>query len=608
MLSSWAGWGWALERRRGLRSGVVMRRRGWMGMIALGALLGLAACGPERSGGDDDENNAAANNAAANNATPAPRELCSLAAPTGECPSGYGCLDGACVGLGLFCSAALPAGECAFGSRCVDGACFEEAQLCGAQNPIGVCPESQFCNEGFCTTREPCGPGEPSGSCGPGEVCFMGACTAREAVCGPFNTERGACLPGLVCLEGACHLEAALCSLEERGGRCPPGEACSGGECLPIGEACSLVNPAGACANGFDCFEGFCRDEAELCSPANPSGFCALGRSCIAGECREQTQSCSTTVFDGLCPEGLTCSAGQCVGPVACGADFPHGVCADGETCLCNVGTGLSFCSSDQLPGDASGDQRRALDRANALRNSVGLWSLRMDARINAATSAHADYLVYEANEAHDQTRTDSPYYTGAKFWDRLEAAGYTGAPFSEVIAYSGDPVAAVDGLVATVYHREPFFDPYALELGYGGATGPNGSADVINFGAAPSSCVDPILVVYPPNGATAVDVSWDGLESPLPPPPPGGYPSGPVISVHGTDALQIETHRILLGDAELEHTHLTAQNDPNGSIGQNHYFLYPHKPLRAGTEYIVEVTGTHGASPFHLRWSFRTK
>lgn len=609
----------------GVSTPMVARSLAWR-MAVLGSVVGVlavfVACGPDRGGRDDDNDgetnngtNNATNNGGSNNGDVTPQAACSLEAPAGECPRGYTCLDGSCVSLGLVCTEGFPQGECAFGERCVDGVCWEEAQLCGAENDIGVCPTGEFCNQGFCTTREPCGPGQPSGSCPSGEVCFMGACRARGEICGPDNRDDGECAPGLACLQGVCHPEGSLCGPEQRGGRCAPGLTCSGGECLTIGEACTLGNPDGACAGGYGCFEGFCRDEAELCSASNPAGFCANRLSCIDGECRPQTRDCSYTVFDGLCPDGLVCSAGHCQGPVGCDDVFYFGSCPDGQTCLCDAHeNGVAACRSCGRCSDAweasgaSTDQRRAIERTNELRNAIGMWSINQDPKINDATQAHAEYIVNEANEAHDQFQTDSPWFTGAHFWERMSAAGYTGQPFSEVIAYTGDPVGAVDGLIATVYHREPFFDPYALEMGYGGAIGPNGAADVINFGLASNACVEPILVVFPPHGAKDVPRSWDGLESPTPPAPPGGYPSGPILSVHGSDALVIETHRILIGDSEVEHTHLTSDNDPNGAIGSNHYFLYPHKPLRSNTEYLVDVTGRHGGQPFHLRWTFETE
>jgi uncharacterized protein YkwD len=292
---------------------------------------------------------------------------------------------------------------------------------------------------------------------------------------------------------------------------------------------------------------------------------------------------------------------------VSCDAVFTFGTCPDEETCLCSRPRAAA-CSADYAPSSASPAQKRAVERANELRNSIGLWSISEHAQINAAAQAHADYIAFAFNEGHDETHGESSYYTGAAFWDRMDAAGYAGQPMSEVISYINDPVAAVDGLIATVYHREPFFDPYALEMGYGGASGPSGRTDVINFGGTSTLCETDVLVVFPPNGAVGVPTSWDGMESPTPPAPPFGYPSGPIISVHGSADLSIDEHKILLGDAEVPHTELTSSNDPNGAVGAGHYFLYPHVPLRSRTAYKMIVTGQHGGAAFHLRWSFTTE
>lgn len=534
-------------------------------------------------------------------------EHCGLDFPEGACPQGQTCLDGACVSLGLVCSPAQPDGLCTHGGRCVNGGCWGADQYCSSQTPVGVCPEGQFCNQGVCTTRNGCGSEDPHGACGPGETCFEAACRPVTDFCGADNPS-GACDQGLICLEASCVPEDFLCGAEQRAGRCPRGETCSGGECLAIDEACSLANPGGACGGGFDCLEGACRDPAELCSPTNPFGFCAEGLSCVDGQCVEQNQTCSPQVPDGLCPDGMVCSAGHCHGQVACDNTFAFGDCATGETCLCGAGEQAPVsCSAGYAPDDATSEQRRAIERTNELRNSIGLWSITEHPRINEAAQAHADYLVNESNEGHNQTNTASPYFTGERFWERMEAADYNGSAFSEVIAYIGDAERAVDELVATVYHREPFFSPHALELGYGGAVGPRGAADVINFGRAQALCRTPTLVVYPPHGAVDVPTSWDGLENPTPPAPSNGYPSGPIISVHGSEALTIDEHHITLGDSELPHTHLTAENDPNGSVGQEHYFLYTDAPLLPATTYNVLVTGRHAGKSFRLQWSFTT-
>ena len=545
------------------------------------------------------------------------RAACGPDDSEGECSRGYDCLDSACVALGLLCSESQPEGECKFGQQCVGGLCWGEDRLCTPNNPLpGACPDGQLCQNGTCQTRSPCGPGEVHGACDSGFVCFEGDCLPLSDFCGPENPFEGSCPGNQICLEGACHVADNLCSPDARGGRCPAGETCAAGECISINEACSLANPEGTCAGIATCVDGICRNPDELCSSSNPYGFCPDGLSCVSGTCQVQTQICSYSVFDGVCPDNMVCSAGHCHGSVPCDENNFWGSCGDQGTCLCSVHLSSAggacgscgICSPDSYPINASVDQIRAIQRTNELRNSIGLWSINQDPEINVAATNHAEYLVNVGlDEAHDENQPDSEFFTGAKFWERMTDAGYTGQAFSEVIAFVPDPVDGVDGLIATVYHREPFFDPNALEMGYGGVTGPHGSANVINFGAAGASCKSPIVVVFPPHNAIDVPVSWDGREHPTPPAPPGGYPSGPILSVHGSGALNVMSAKILLGETELVHTTLSAANDPNGAVGSNHFFLYTHDTLRPNTVYDVEVTGTHAGQTMNLRWSFTT-
>lgn len=526
-------------------------------------------------------------------------------------------MDGACVDLGLICAPSLPDGECPFGERCVQGECWSDAQVCSAANTIGVCPDGQYCNLGVCTSRGECSAGNPTGECAPGEQCFEATCTPNGDVCGPDNPNDGACVGGLACLEGVCHRQEALCSPEQRLGRCPSGETCAGGECMAQEVACGPANVQGVCASGTACVDGLCLSDADLCGPDNPRGYCSVGLSCLGGACVEQTEACSYDIPDGLCGPGQICAAGHCQGPAdPCNATTVWGACPSGQTCLCDAhinGGGAcgtcGICSDAYLPSSASQDQRVAVERTNALRNAIGLWSIAEDPEINDAAQGHADYLVnVSPSHAHVQQDSGSRHFTGAQFWERMENAGYGGSPMSEVISYTGSAERSVDELVATVYHRIPFFDPLALEMGFGGATGPQGSAEVINFGRADSLCREPVLVVWPPAGADDVPTSWDGRENPTPPAPPEGYPSGPIISMHGSDWITLETHAVLLGSNAIDHTLLTAETDPNGSVGPNQVFLYTHRPLRSKTTYTVLLTGEHAGEPFYMRWSFTTE
>lgn len=113
-------------------------------------------------------------------------------------------------------------------------------------------------------------------------------------------------------------------------------------------------------------------------------------------------------------------------------------------------------------------------------------------------------------------------------------------------------------------------------------------------------------VTVYPAPGAVDVPPAWDGNEVPQPQAPPGGYPSGPVISVQQQDyQLEIGDGRITVhgSDVPLPATlllHTKDTNLPKGTVG-----LIPHKPLAAQTTYTVTFTDAVGEVV--AEWPFTT-
>src|SRR5436309_2528307 len=101
-----------------------------------------------------------------------------------------------------------------------------------------------------------------------------------------------------------------------------------------------------------------------------------------------------------------------------------------------------------------------ALARANEFRARAGLPPLQGDAAITTATQNHANY--YALNHAdppaianpHNEV-AGKPGFTGVNFWDRLQAAGFSGNATAEVMHFLGDPRASVNGWMASVFHRQ---------------------------------------------------------------------------------------------------------------------------------------------------------
>jgi len=269
-------------------------------------------------------------------------------------------------------------------------------------------------------------------------------------------------------------------------------------------------------------------------------------------------------------------------------------------------------------PEDVSYMQRQALYWVNTFRVRAGLAPLDQEASLNAASTGHANFILQNGDlyleqglSVHEQD-PERPGYFGARFWDRFEVTGYNGKPFREVIAYHSQASTAIAHWMETVYHRLPIIHPNAQHIGYGEAHLVNDRVNVLDIGAGNGWA--PILpggIVWPPDGATQVALSWDGLESPQPPIPPSGFPSGPVVTLtfpSGTD-FAIAEHSItdsVTGD-ELPHMFLTPANDEN-LAEESSVALYSHNALLPARTYTVRLKGVVQGAVYERQWSFTTR
>jgi uncharacterized protein YkwD len=206
------------------------------------------------------------------------------------------------------------------------------------------------------------------------------------------------------------------------------------------------------------------------------------------------------------------------------------------------------------VPGNLTAEQVKAINRTNWYRQLAGLPLVDMIGALNTSCQAHADYYILHFEEyksgkiqggSHKESSDYPEGFTGTTFSDRCKAAGYKGSPGFEVIAFLGDGTKSVDSWMETVYHRIPFMSPDMIHAGYGG-NGGGPSIDVMNFGRASGD--KSLIILYPVPGQIDVPRSWNGLEGPQPPPPPNGYPSGSVISIHTARGapLSISTHELI--------------------------------------------------------------
>lgn len=321
--------------------------------------------------------------------------------------------------------------------------------------------------------------------------------------------------------------------------------------------------------------------------------------------------SCNLPDLDvgAVVPNGLPAAGGEAVSGGK--ADDPQSL-PDGDPA-----PDQALATAAEASVDADDETDEAVAFLNGLRARAGLASVQMDTAATQGAQWHADYLwlnrdVETSLSAHEEDGALAGF-SGVHYWERLEAAGVDLAvqpALGEVIATHPRAVSAVQHWMETAYHRLPLLAPEATAVGYGHVVSAGYATNVMDLVARPASESRwPPIVLYPPPEESGVRPWWDGLESPRPPAPPGGFPSGPVISVsslHGVE-IAVDEHTLQSADGvSIPHVFLTAENDPNLDRASA-VVLYANAPLAPGKRYVVHVAGTAGGVGFDETWSFET-
>jgi uncharacterized protein YkwD len=256
---------------------------------------------------------------------------------------------------------------------------------------------------------------------------------------------------------------------------------------------------------------------------------------------------------------------------------------------------------------DPSAEALQALAHLNRLRQHAGLPSMSISAALCAAATGHASYQAALGQLTHSQDPGRALFF-GADVMARAMYYVYTGG-VAEVIAGNVTTIEAIDGWLATPYHRLPLIDPRNVDLGYGAASGSKIDVSVAKMGPVAGAGQ---RVAWPYPGQTDVPVSWSGREIPD---PFRLYPGvkGPVGY---TVSLTFEKQpSVTLTEASLS-TGGASVAVMRFSPGIDEYLdstvaLIPYSPLAAGKTYDVHFTGTvnfgQGPVAYDERWSFTT-
>ena len=249
-----------------------------------------------------------------------------------------------------------------------------------------------------------------------------------------------------------------------------------------------------------------------------------------------------------------------------------------------------------------------AMETLNRLRKSAGLDCVALSREASVAAERHCQY--YQANSGnciakpHREMQTCRAF-TAETFSDRLAMTSYTGAPRFEVMAYVGHGPTSVQQWLDSVWHRIPILSPDVDEAGYGR----NGRCDTMDFGFGGTTSVSRNLV-YPLDGQNSVPRSFSGRESPEPPPPPAGWPSGYPVTLYAAGLTNITEHSITAegSTTPLDHIWLAPGDARAYGLLVDEFMMYTYRPLPAHTRFRVRIAGTQNGEAKVFDWTFTTR
>jgi hypothetical protein len=286
----------------------------------------------------------------------------------------------------------------------------------------------------------------------------------------------------------------------------------------------------------------------------------------------------------------------------------------------------MDFTGTPTFPADERDEE--VLKRINEYRDAAGLEPVHYVEELARAARAHAEYL--QANDplgisTHFE-EPDTEGFTGEEPWDRACYYGYRWDDIEEVIAVGHEGAEAVDSFMATVYHRLPFLNPVAGELGHGYSYEEHRTVTedaliirrerytVLEVGVFYRPWAeDPLKsfshAVYPFPGQTDVPLEFVG-ERPDPVPDEAGAAGFPITVEFNLREPDIEVKKAELTDSADEKVDfwlLTYENDPHKLL-RNAVCVLPKGPLEPDETYRVNLElRLNDVVTFATDWEFTT-
>jgi cysteine-rich secretory family protein len=253
----------------------------------------------------------------------------------------------------------------------------------------------------------------------------------------------------------------------------------------------------------------------------------------------------------------------------------------------------------------AEADAAKVVDRINVHRKAAGLEPVAIDPVLSKGCAAHAAYLV--TNVDHPSTQglglhSEDPKLPG--YTKEGERAGKASVIF---LGREGDQ--AVDGWMASFFHRIPLLQSRLRKIGYGVARGGPAKVTVVldaTNGMGPTK--DSTVVLYPGEDQRDVPLAFV-VEIPDPIPDTVGAAGYPVTAIFAEGALVKDVKASLKDGAgnEIAISLSSPEKPAAADYQRNTVGLIPLKPLRPQTAYTATVSALVRGKSWTKTWTFTT-
>lgn len=268
-----------------------------------------------------------------------------------------------------------------------------------------------------------------------------------------------------------------------------------------------------------------------------------------------------------------------------------------------------SFTTEDD--SDEFGEQAaKMLKRINAIRKLAGLDDVTLDDPLSAGCRAHAQYLVVNARRPETQglgVHREDPKLPG------YSPLGDRAAKASDIAIGDFEPTNALDGWMATLYHRVPILDPGLKKVGFGCARGSRlGWVTVLDIASGREKSLRLVPVLWPVDGQMDVPLHFPpGGEIPNPIPEDATGRAGyPITAAFPRDA-PLKSPAMALERADgtkIACWSSSPESPANAKFSQGTTVcLIPKAPLPSGERLRVILTGDWRGEKFKRIWSFTT-